>query len=201
MNKYILLLAAAATVWPVYKAYGVSACISTGTMCMYAGCTDIGETSDECLFSTEQYYDEYYVNNCTSCASGYKLATRTETHPSNSRCIISYKICERDCTGCTNCTSDTTWSSHGTGYQKLTTRTCDCNTCESETQYRCAIGYYGASANGTSGCNRCPSSGGVYGTTANAGSSSITSCYLPSGNAFSDSAGSGTYTGNCYYTN
>ncbi len=100
-----------------------------------------------------------------------------------------------------------------------------------ETQYRCANGYYGTPNSTTSGCTacpanatctaggnstftcnkgyykngtsctRCPASGGTYGTTSAAGATSITSCYLPSGTSFSDSTGSGTYTGNCYYQN
>lgn len=75
------------------------------------------------------------------------------------------------------------------------------------TQYACAQGYYDSrgvgistSASGVS-CTRCPSSGGVYGTTAGAGADAITDCYLPSGTAFSDTTGGGTYTGNCYYKN
>ncbi|MDE5615701.1 MAG: hypothetical protein K2I81_02615 [Alphaproteobacteria bacterium] len=63
--------------------------------------------------------------------------------------------------------------------------------------FRCNVGYY---KNGTS-CTRCPASGGVYGTTAGAGATSVTECYLPSGTAFSDASGSGTYEGNCYYSN
>lgn len=60
----------------------------------------------------------------------------------------------------------------------------------------CAKGYY---KSGTA-CSRCPSSGGVYGTTASTGATAITQCYLPSGTEFSDDTGSGTYTGNCYYS-
>lgn len=64
-------------------------------------------------------------------------------------------------------------------------------------EYQCIQGYYGSGQS----CTRCPSSGGVYGTTAAAGATTITECYLPSGTAFSDTTGSGTYTDKCYYTN
>ena len=61
----------------------------------------------------------------------------------------------------------------------------------------CKPGYYLDSGD----CVRCPSSGGVYGTTVDKNTGGITSCYIPSGNSFSDSSGSGTYSGNCYYSN
>jgi len=108
--------------------------------------------------------------------------------------------------------------------------TADCS-CDNVTSYKCASGYYGTATSATSGCTkcpanatcaggngstfscakgyykdgtvcaRCPSSGGIYGTTASTGATSITSCYLPSGTTFSDSTGSGTYTSDCYYVN
>jgi len=64
-------------------------------------------------------------------------------------------------------------------------------------EYQCKQGYYGTGAS----CTRCPSSGGVQGTTSGTGATSITECYIPSGSNFSDSTGKGTYTGNCYYSN
>lgn len=69
-------------------------------------------------------------------------------------------------------------------------------TCDDQQNFVCNKGYY---KNGTS-CSRCPSSGGVYGTTASTGATSITSCYIPSGTTMSDSTGKYTYTSNCYYT-
>lgn len=103
-----------------------------------------------------------------------------------------------------------------------------CSACNT---YRCNAGYYGTATSGSSGCTacpanatcaggngstfvcnqgyyksgsacaRCPSSGGVYGTTKSSGATSITACYMPSGTAFSDTSGRGSYTGDCYYTN
>ena len=136
--------------------------------------------------------------DCDSCMAGY---TRKSTTAQMGGCgNARYYYCEENCTGCSNCTSDTTWSATGTaGYEKKVTRTCSCNTCNASTSYRCAAGYYGSSTNGTSGCARCPSSGGVYGTSA-AGSTAITSCYIPSGTSMTDSVGTYEYTSNCYYS-
>lgn len=72
----------------------------------------------------------------------------------------------------------------------------DC-TAGAKTYTACKPGYY---LSGTS-CMRCPSSGGVFGTTADNNTGGITSCYLPSGTTGSDATGSFTYTGNCYYSN
>lgn len=64
----------------------------------------------------------------------------------------------------------------------------------------CKPGYYLSSGN----CIRCPSSGGVYGTTVDHNTGGITSCYIPSSTSisFSDSTGSGTYNfqSDCYYS-
>lgn len=56
----------------------------------------------------------------------------------------------------------------------------------------CNANYY---KNGGRFCSACPSSG-----RSSRGSTSITSCYLPSGTTGSDSTGSYTYTSNCYYS-
>ncbi len=68
---------------------------------------------------------------------------------------------------------------------------------ESKVYTSCKSGYY---KNGDT-CLRCPPSlDGVYGTTVDKNTGGRTSCYIPSGNSFSDSTGSGTYMGNCYYS-
>ena len=71
-------------------------------------------------------------------------------------------------------------------------------------RYMCGFVYdvfvlYGVLLSGTS-CVRCPSSGGVYGTTVDQNTDGITSCYLPAGSSFSDNIGSGTYSADCYYS-
>ncbi len=77
---------------------------------------------------------------------------------------------------------------------------------------KCDTGYYGTPSytytqrfpsgytDSFTGCTRCPSSGGGYGTTSSPGATSVTECYIPDGTSFSDDKGSGTYTDNCYYS-
>ncbi len=69
-------------------------------------------------------------------------------------------------------------------------------TTTTKTYTACKPGYYLNSA----ACTRCPSSGGVYGTTVDRNTGDITSCYIPSGTTFSDGSGSGVYEGDCYYS-
>ncbi len=143
------------------------------------------------------------VSSCINCPTGYTRTEKTVTIPCSGGTTKWY-TCVQDCVGCTNCTSDTSWSSAGTGYEKKVTRTCNCNTCNSLTSYRCAAGYYGSSTNGTSGCSKCTSHNSVA-ANSSAGSTARTSCYISSSSSwsFSDTKGSGTekFTSNCYYTN
>ncbi len=129
--------------------------------------------------------------SCTSCPTGQNLISTNIIIECTSN---TYNKC-----GCTNGCSTTAWTAKSTGYEVRDY--CNTTNCTTTKEYRCARGYYGTSTNGTSGCTRCPASGGIYGTTPAASSTVITSCYIPSGNTFSDSTGSGTYTGNCYYKN
>ena len=86
------------------------------------------------------------------------------------------------------CDTTTVYSSCNPGYEMVGT------TCTA-----CAKGYYKAST-GTSKCERCPPSGGVYGTTASTASTAKTDCYIPSGTSMSDTTGAYEFTSNCYYT-
>ena len=161
------------------------------------GGMQIGSDVTACSPNISCYSSPYGVvkkQTCSSCTSPKVLTEHVSSVSGCDTDIRTYYNCE-----CPSECKTTSWSSHSTGYEKKTT--CDTSTCSVTTSYRCAVGYYGGSTNGASGCARCPASGGVYGTTASAGSTSITSCYLPSGTSFSDSTGSGTYTGNCYYKN
>lgn len=68
--------------------------------------------------------------------------------------------------------------------------------CEIESiTYSCYAGYYLDGEN----CVRCPSSGGIYGTTVDGNTGDITSCYIPSGTTSSDTSGSFSYTADCHY--
>ncbi|MDE6481910.1 MAG: hypothetical protein K2L25_03780 [Alphaproteobacteria bacterium] len=100
---------------------------------------------------------------------------------------IEPATCPTECPG-------TLWTSvSGQNYQVR----CKTTAIKASCEYQCKKGYYGSGQS----CTRCPSSGGVYGTTALAGATAITACYLPSGTTFSDTTGSGTYTDACYYQN
>ncbi len=72
--------------------------------------------------------------------------------------------------------------------------------CNRQNSHICAQGYYGSPTLLNKTCTKCPSSGGIAGTTAGTGATKITECYIPAGTAFSDSAGAGTYSENCYYS-
>ena len=105
----------------------------------------------------------------------------------------------KSCSSCTSYKCDSGYYGTATSASSGCTK-CPLNaTCAggNNSTFVCDKGYYN---NGT-GCTRCPASGGIYGTTANTGATAITECYIPSGSAFSDSTGNGTYTDNCYYTN
>ena len=154
-------------------------------------------------FKSATCYGDSRVLSCMSCPTGYTRTSKTVTIPCSGGTTTWY-TCVQDCTGCSNCTSDTSWSSAGTGYEKKVTRTCNCNTCNSSTSYRCAAGYYGSSTNGTSGCSKCTSHNSVS-ANSSAGSTAQTSCYISSSSSwsFSDTTGSGSakFASNCYYSN
>ena len=127
---------------------------------------------------------QHAIYSCDQCKSGY--TQKQVILPLSASCSTGYYVCEEvKCTGCSNCASDTTWSSAGTGKEKLTTRTCNCNTCNESTSYRCAAGYYG---NGST-CTACPSGG-----TSSAGATTVGGCCATT---FSDTKGSGKYNPTC----
>lgn len=168
---------------------------------------EMSEHSIYCGESTSRCYrhnttgEIVQINSCTSClfGSGAVLESEIWVSPTCANQLFSYSDCVKSCI---NCVSDVTWTRVTTlsPYEKKTTRTCNCGTCVENTAYRCAIGYWGSSTNGTSGCTRCPrDEGGNYGTTAAAGSTVVTACYIDSGKTFTDATGTGTYVGDCYY--
>lgn len=78
-----------------------------------------------------------------------------------------------------------------------TTTAYTCTHVSHSTEHGCAAGYYKTVPYD---CIKCPSSGGISGTN-EIGTGDITTCHIPSGSAFSDGTGTGTYTGNCFYKN
>lgn len=133
--------------------------------------------------------------------------TRSGSNPAGDCCLgytcltepwgsIGEGVCQI-CDGCTDCSSKT--ESLGAGYQKVTTRRCECSTCKTlSTSYQCTAGYYGRTTNGTSGCTRCPAKDGVYGTSP-VNSSAVTACYIPANSTASDTKGGYKHTDKCNY--
>lgn len=107
------------------------------------------------------------------------------------------------------CPYDTTWVAIGDTHRvmrrsgNLTSKTIGANEyrISCETEYGCAAGYYTTSTtpSATMTCQRCPSSGGIYGTSA-IGNTSITGCYIPGGTSYNDGTGQISLSGDCYYT-
>ncbi|MDE5615699.1 MAG: hypothetical protein K2I81_02605 [Alphaproteobacteria bacterium] len=151
-------------------------------------CEEKGDSANDC--ATYTWSDSLNGFECSAKEIGTCSCYTNGSGTSTYNCV---------CNGCSNCNSSE-WENYGTGYQRRNIAYCSCNSCSRYYSYRCAEGYYGTTSNGTSGCTRCPASGGIYGMSA-AGSTTITACYIPSGTGFSDSTGSGIYTENCYYKN
>ena len=141
-------------------------------------------------------YDSNCTNNtfCTSC----KSSTRTI----NGVTTTTNRSMESTCTNCRVTPS--------------------CNIIS--TTYKCTPGYYGTATSALAGCTKCPDnatcSGGNGSTfvcnsgtykslgscikcpspgTSPSGSTSISSCYIPSGTTGSDGSGTYKYTADCYY--
>lgn len=181
-----------------------------GTVCPSDDWTSINSQPTNCASYSDYCYgsetsSSKKVYSCNICSSGYKIQSGSVSVSGCSNTITA-NTCVQDCTGCTDC-STTSWTASSIGYQERTYATCNCNTCTKTTQYRCAAGYYGNPTTGTSGCTLCPSSG-IYSNsglttlisaTSAAGSTTKTSCYIPSGTTFYDATGSGEYDGNSYY--
>ncbi|MDE5615864.1 MAG: hypothetical protein K2I81_03470 [Alphaproteobacteria bacterium] len=142
--------------------------------------------------------------DCVTCTDPFNP---TECNSYDSTCCDPCKIGPIEPIKCTPslCNGETV-TDMGDGCDKIASSGCVNNICTTTYTARCQKGYYGAATlnnlkTSCTGCTACPSSGGIAGTTSGAGALAITECYLPSGSAFSDSTGSGTYTNNCYYQN
>ncbi|MDE6478344.1 MAG: hypothetical protein K2L94_03800, partial [Alphaproteobacteria bacterium] len=172
MQKLSLFICAVVTVGITGHAVAVGVnCVGTRMCNNMSGC-ETTVTASNCQMVTTYYYNDYGIETCNACKTGYTRSAATISIPGCQN-KIEYYICTENCTGCSNCTSDSAWSAHSTGYEKKVTRTCNCNTCSATTSYRCAAGYYGTSTNGTSGCTRCPNNG-----SSSAGTTSVTGCCI-----------------------
>lgn len=212
--KTTIILAAA--LMPLLSPTPASALIQA---CFPTRCLDNTSQPNNAIFNCTKYTDNCYssskIRSCDTCNNGYTRTQQTTTVP---ECVgsITYYDCVYngggsgggdDCDGtCDNCTS-TSWTAEAEGYQKRTTATCNTATCVciKKSEYRCAAGYYGTPPElqhigNLRGCTKCPSSGGIAGKSIAGFNTAITTCYIPAGTSFNDSTGSGTYTGNCYYS-
>ena len=193
---------------------------ASGVACTWVVCydgasfTEYDYSGSGCSTKRERCADSIKLTDCTACKSGYSASTTTTTI---SGCSISYTTCvyggATPGTGCTDdshCSSYTTaWQAAvTTGYQSRTYGKCSGGLCLSQTQVRCAAGYYGFSASCTTssctGCSRCDeftgdgdSSNAYYGTSA-AGSIRAANCYVPAGEEFSDTTGTWSFTDDCH---
>ena len=150
------------------------------------------------------------VHYTASCSDTYGSGQKTciDSNEGRSCMVITGGVCpetiqNNTCANVCECYEygECVYTSCKSGYYMPTNSQGDCVACPANATcsggtalFSCNAGYY---RNGTS-CSRCPSSGGVYGTSA-AGSTKITDCYLPASTTGSDSTGTFTYTSNCYY--
>lgn len=131
--------------------------------------------------------------SCSTCPTGYTLTTTTVDVCSNVSNPPTIKKC---CAPCSNCTSDTTWTSYDAKREVRVTRSCDCGTCKETNSYRCKSGYYGSGFS-SSNCTKCPGDGLSIGKS-DAGSIIISKCFVNNG---TDTTGNYDYTEPCYYKN
>lgn len=212
----------------LYNAYAASTCSRTTTMpaglgmsASITGCTGT-VTTYYIMTSASSSSVTDILGTCSACGSCYNreavtfsnavgtIGNYTNATPnvcSNASSMISglYTCVAKTCS---NCTSDTSWSSAGTGYMKKVTRTCNCGTCSATTAYQCASGYWGSSTNGTSGCSQCPTWSKVYTSsaktqeprgTSSSGTTDIEGCYIIPGTYYDET---GTFSINyvpCMY--
>lgn len=136
-------------------------------------------------------------STCNSCSSGY---TRTS---SSGKCTnMPYYSCTKSSSGGSSggsCTT-TSWTSAGTGAQSR--KYCSTSTSLGVMQCRCIANYYGTpsySGGKCTGCTPCPSDDSGNDGVSPVASTSVTACYIAANTNFTDSTGSGTYVGQCYY--
>lgn len=161
--------------------------------------------ADNCSSTNQIYFCDPnskrcdFVTRCNTCSnSGWTISY--DTYIDGTVCTdIPITQCCKTYPGPSVGTWTINSSNRAYQYRRIKNYKCD-GTYTTTTEYRCAAGYYG-DAKGTSltnltGCVQCPSGG-----TSVAGSTVITSCYLPSWTTGSDSTGSYIYTSDCYYNN
>ena len=203
-----------------YSCYGMSASYKNGVYVFYPSAGGLAKSSVSTYLNGQYNGDGYsygiinqswatdypgYKKFCYCAAEECDGVVYVRPVGSSSNdCVDGYhwessKGCVVDKT-CSNCTS-TNWAAYGTGYQYRTLKTCNGTTgvCSSSTAYRCAAGYYGSSSNGTSGCTRCPSQYGAYGTSDPGLNSYVELCYFAPTTSLTDTAGTFHFNTACNY--
>lgn len=199
--KIILIAATGIVITAITMHPGLSATtVCNAGVCQPNGTYNTLDFAQNCKTKIATCYGTNRVYSCLECPDGYDRIKQSTGPLVNCANTEYFYTCQENCTGCTNCVSDTTWSAAGVGYQSKTTRTCVCNTCIETVSYQCAPGYYGTPTTNTNGCTRCPSQDNAVGTTV-AGSKAITTCNIPANTQLSEITGSYTFTSDCYYTN
>lgn len=181
-------------------------CIATDT-CTSGNCTDlyVGKNCTLDAGPVRYYGGIYKVQSCASCNAGYAMRTiGSLTIPDCSTVKTAYKTCDIKCDNCISID----WTDSAVGYQRYTSKVCNSDSsCSVSYSYRCAVGYWGTSSNGTSGCSLCPEWTGVYTNsarttnvrgTSSVGTTEITGCYVASGTYY-DVTGTFNTNGNCPY--
>ena len=181
MKKYLFLAGLLILISPD-AAYAANDCVEEVCKNFISNPTMTG-----CASASQRCYNGSSMITCNRCESGWESKSNTVTVGG---CSVVQVVCAK-CTGCSNC-NDSLWSSAAPGHEVRQIRTCNCNTCSSTPEFRCAAGYYGSPSNGSSGCTACPS-----GSTSSAGSTSKSDC-CESGDSGSDGTGSWSKPACCY---
>ena len=193
------------TYYDCEKEISTTTCTATAYSSSHCG-TTAAYTLSNCSSSTKKCFGGAYVQTCDTCASGYTRTSKTYT-PFGCSNAYTYYYCKSDgggigggdlvkaCFSDADCTEGvgTTTIVGGT---KTVTGDCVDGSCEYNTSVRCNANYY---ASLSIRCSSCPSVGGVSGVSA-AGSTSITSCYIPANTNIEDTLGTFKFTSNCYYS-
>lgn len=138
------------------------------------------------------------VLSCNGCKANFE---KLQKNQSVDGCSNSYSYNTCVCANNLACGVPSSVS-HGDGYVKTTTPTCNYKKmCETSVSYKCAPGYYGtANCKGTvglcTGCEKCPdglpdSAGGNL--------TEKSSCYAPAGGSYEDDSGFWEYSETCNY--
>lgn len=176
-------------------------CLNNPTTTKISGtCSCKNDEADysTCTASTTTYY------LCSDSASGGCRGANVEingikycmTSPSNSGCSQAPGV-----------SASYTMSSYCSNYYGVTQAIAGCfvigcsgtelTPSNNKLSCVCKKGYYG---NATSGCTKCPSSGGIDGTTLGINTTDITGCYIPTDESMSDSIGTFHFSEPCFYS-